>query len=115
MTITIIDEPDIRVTSGELSRYRYEYDQAMRYHCGPRPTLEDWIRGQQAARARWFAAGMAHTMTEERTALDRLADRIDDTLRKGIRHFVLAGVEMDWVVDALREESHAQKNRAHGE
>lgn len=48
MAIKIIDEPDIRLTQGELHRYRDEYDKAMQYYAGPRPTLEEWIRSRQA-------------------------------------------------------------------
>lgn len=46
MAIKIIKEPDIHITSGDLARYREEYDRAMMYYAGPRPTLEEWIRGQ---------------------------------------------------------------------
>ena len=44
MAIKIIEEPDIHLTDGELHRYRQEYDRAMSYYAGPRPTLEEWIR-----------------------------------------------------------------------
>lgn len=55
MAIKIIDQPDIRLTAGDLARYRREYDDAMRYYAGPLPTLEEFIRGRQANDARTLA------------------------------------------------------------
>ena len=48
MGIKIIREPDVHVTAGDLARYREEYNRCMAYYCGPRPTLEEFIRGQKA-------------------------------------------------------------------
>ncbi len=48
MSIKIKDEGDIEVTAGELARYRREWQKACSYTVDP-PTLEDFIRGQQAS------------------------------------------------------------------
>lgn len=47
MSIRIIHEPEIHITAGDLARYRSEYEKAFSYHCGPRPTLEEYIRNRQ--------------------------------------------------------------------
>ena len=44
MTIKIVDEPDVCVTIGDLTRYRHEYEQFMRGYAGPPMTLEEFIR-----------------------------------------------------------------------
>jgi hypothetical protein len=57
-------------------------------------------------------------MTERReTNLSRLADRIANTLNRGERHFMLAGAELDWVYDLIRdmEKVRAAASRAIGE
>jgi hypothetical protein len=48
MAIKIIPEPDIRVTAGELERFRREYDKAFAFYAGPRPTLEEYIRREKS-------------------------------------------------------------------
>lgn len=48
----------------------------------------------------------------DRTAIEWLSDRIDATLSRGSRIFVLQGAELDWVRDAIRKNS---KMIAHGE
>lgn len=52
MGIKIIKEPDVHVTEGELARYREEYQKAFSHYCGPRPTLEEFIRGKQGGRTK---------------------------------------------------------------
>lgn len=48
MSIKIIDEePELRLTSGELARWRREYEQAMSMYAGPPITLEDFIRSRK--------------------------------------------------------------------
>lgn len=48
----------------------------------------------------------------ERTAIERMADSIDDAMRLGFRVYKLQGAELDWVRDAIRENA---KLRSHGE
>ena len=47
MTIKVIREPDLYITSEELTRLRYEYSKAFTHYAGPVPTFEDWVRRQQ--------------------------------------------------------------------
>jgi hypothetical protein len=44
MAIKIVEEPDVYVTSEEFSRYCHQYRNFMRGYCGPRISLEDFIR-----------------------------------------------------------------------
>lgn len=41
----------------------------------------------------------------ERTAIERMADSIDDAMRLGFRVYKLQGAELDWVRDAIRENA----------
>lgn len=44
VTISIIEEDEIRMTRSEYERMQYEYAQAMQYRAGPLPSFESWVR-----------------------------------------------------------------------
>jgi hypothetical protein len=51
MAIRVIDQkPDVVVSSEELRKYRSQYAEAYRMYCGTPPSLEEFIRSQQASK-----------------------------------------------------------------
>jgi hypothetical protein len=55
MAIQIIKEPDVRVTSRDLARYRHEYEEGNKYKAGPTESFEDYVRRRQ--QQEWNDAG----------------------------------------------------------
>ena len=47
MAIKLITQPDIYLTASQLEWYRYEYQKAFSFYCGPRPDFEEWVAAQE--------------------------------------------------------------------
>lgn len=53
MAIKIVDNgPDITLTPGEYSRLAEEYSRAFSFHCGPKPTFEEWVHNKKLSESR---------------------------------------------------------------